>query len=84
MQTVETLEEVEIPSALHPRRRVVVLLRDDGLFAWAEQYHYVSEHDGEVIVEGWHSLAPEGIYASAEIAAAEGRAAMLDRLGGER
>ena len=84
MRTVATLEEVEIASAAHPRRRVVVLMRNDGLFAWAEQYHYVSEYEGEVVAEGWHTLTPEGIHASAEIAAAEGRAAMLERLGGER
>lgn len=75
MQVVKELDEVKISSAVHPRRRIVVLLRDDGNFTFAEQYHYTNEWEGEIVVEGWVTLRPNGIYATAAIAEAEGRAA---------
>lgn len=68
------LEEINVPSALHPRRRIVVLKRTDGAYSFAEQYHYVSEYEGQVIATGWHSLPSHGLYSSLEVAAAEGQA----------
>jgi hypothetical protein len=68
--------EVRTASALHPRRRIVWLQRNDGNFAFAEQYHSVSRHEGDLMAEGWATLPPIGLYASAEIAEAEGRAEM--------
>jgi hypothetical protein len=76
VQVVRELAEVEIASARHPRRRVVVLLRDDGHFTFAEQYHYTTVYEGEIVAEGWATLPANGIYATAERAEAEGRAAM--------
>ena len=74
MKIVKELETVEIPDAIHPRRRIVVLQRDDGLFTFAEEYYSVSEHDGEIFAEGWARLPPNGIHATAAIAEFEGRA----------
>ena len=54
---------------------MVVLERDDGNFTFAEQYHYASEHDGQVIAEGWASLPAEGMYATVEDAEAAARLA---------
>ena len=81
MEVVRELEEVEVGSAVNQRRRVVILLRSDGRYAFAEQYHYSSEHGGKVEAEGWATLGPEGIYESAEIAQAEGVAAFRTRHG---
>jgi hypothetical protein len=75
VKIVKELETVEVQDAIHPRRRIVVLQRDDGLFTFAEEYFYVSKHDGEIIAEGWQQLPPNGIHESAAIAEAEGRAA---------
>jgi hypothetical protein len=75
MQVVKELEIVEVASAIHPRRRIVVLRRDDGLYSFAEQYFFRSEYEGEVIAEGWYTQSSNGIYASAAIAELEGRAA---------
>jgi hypothetical protein len=75
VQVVKELETVEVASAIHPRRRIVVLRRDDGHFTFAEQYFYVSEHEGEIIKEGWQTLPPRGVHATAVIAEAEARAA---------
>jgi hypothetical protein len=76
LHVIKQLDEVRHASALHPRRRIVLLQRDDGNFAFAEQYHYVSRHGGDILAEGWATLPPTGIYAAAEIAEAEGRAEM--------
>lgn len=43
MKIVKELEIVEVEDAMHPRRRIVVLQRDDGLFTFAEEYFYVSK-----------------------------------------
>jgi hypothetical protein len=75
VKVVKELEPVEVTDAIHPRRRVVVLLREDGNFCFAEEYYYVSTHEGEVIAEGWQQHPPNGIYATAEMAETEGRAA---------
>jgi hypothetical protein len=79
VQIVKELEIVEVASAIHPgrrqRRRIVVLRRDDGNHTFAEQYFFVSEYEGQIIAEGWQTLRPNGIYASAAIAESEGRAA---------
>ena len=78
MQKVKEFEIVEVASAIHPRRRLIVLRRDDGHYTFAEQYFFVSKYGGEIIAEGWRTLPPSGIYATAEIAEAEGRAAFRD------
>ena len=76
MKVISELEEAEIPSTLHPRRRMVVLARGDGHFTFAEQYHYTTEWEGKVIAEGWATLPCEGIFATAADAEAEARAAI--------
>ena len=78
---IKELEAVDVPSATHPRRRLVVLQRDDGHFAVAEQYYYVSQYEGKIIKEGWHQLPPDGLYATAEIAEQEGYADFKRRHG---
>jgi hypothetical protein len=75
MKIVKELETVEVADAIFPRRRIVLLQRDDGHFSFAEEYHYVSEYEGQIIAEGWRQLPPNGVYETAEIAEAEGRAA---------
>jgi hypothetical protein len=75
MEIVRELKEVEINSTPHPRRRIVVLRREDGCFTVAEQYHYASEYGGEIVAEGWQTLPPNGLYASLELAEAEALAA---------
>lgn len=81
MRIVKELEVAEIGAALHPRRRMVILRREDGLYAHAEQYHYVSQYEGEIISEGWATLPADGIYSSSQIAEIEGRAAFSQRHG---
>jgi len=44
MQVVKELEIVEIPDAIHPRRRMVLIQREDGFYAYAEQYYYISRY----------------------------------------
>jgi hypothetical protein len=79
VQVVKELEVVEVPTAVHPRRRVVVLRRDDGNYTFTEQYFFVSEYEGKIVAQGWATLGPHGIYASAAIAEFEGRAAFARR-----
>ena len=76
MQVVKELDEVEVASEFHPRRRLVVLMREDGNFTFAEQYRFTNVYEGEVVAEGWATLPPNGIYATAERAEAEGQTAM--------
>jgi hypothetical protein len=59
--------------------RVAILQRDDGHFTFAAQYSHKSEYEGEIIAEGWQQLPSEGIFASAEVAEAEGQSALLRR-----
>jgi hypothetical protein len=73
-EVVKTLEEVEVASALHPLRRLVIRRRDDGNFTYAEQYFYMSEWEGRVVASGWHTLFDNGIFATAALAESEGRA----------
>lgn len=73
MKAVRQLETTEVRGAIHPRRRVVVLQCEDGLFTFAEEYQFVSER--EVIAEGWHRLPTNGIYAIARSAEVGGSAA---------
>lgn len=75
VQVIKELEIVEIAGARNPRRRLVVLQRDDGHYAFAEQYYFVSKYEGEIVAEDWQTLPSNGIYGSADIAEAEGRAA---------
>jgi hypothetical protein len=49
--------------------------REDKHFSFAEEYFYISEHEGNVILQGWRRLPPKGLYPTAEIAEAEGLAA---------
>lgn len=82
MKLVKVLDPIEIvsPSTGKPeQRRIAILQRDDGHFTFAEEYSYRSEHEDEVIAEGWQQLPPEGIFESAEVAEVEGRSALLDR-----
>ncbi|WP_414086030.1 hypothetical protein [Rhizobium sp. BR 314] len=60
---------------------MVILQREDGLYAYAEQYHYVSQYEGEIIAEGWATLPSDGMYATSQIAEIEGRAAFSQRHG---
>ena len=76
MQVAKELAEVEVASAMHSRRRIVVLVRDDGNFTYAEQYHHLTEQDGRTLAEGWVTLPAFGIFASAEAAEAAGREVM--------
>jgi len=78
MQVVREFDEFQVDTAIHPRRRIVVLLRGDGHFTVAEQYHYVSEYEGEIVSQGWHTLEPNGIYGSVELAEAEALAASAE------
>ena len=73
MQLVKIIETFERSDALHKRRRLVVLLRDDGFFSFAEEYYFRSEYEGEAVAEGWARLSPDGIFETVEIAAAEAR-----------
>jgi hypothetical protein len=75
VKVVRQLEAVDVGDAIHPRRRIVVLERDDGNFTFAEEYYYVSEYEGEVIAEGWQQHPSNGIYETVDIAEREGRAA---------
>ncbi len=76
VKIVKELDETEVASALHRRRRMAVLERDDGHFTLAEQYHYATDVDGKVVAEGWATLPSEGIFATAEEAEAEARLAI--------
>lgn len=75
MQIVKELDTTEVGAGRHSTRRIVVLQREDGWYAYAEQYYFVSKYDGEVIAEGWHTLPADGVYATSQLAEAEGRAA---------
>lgn len=68
MNVVKELPDVEVSGSLHPRRRVVIIQRNDGNFSLVEQYYYLSEFDGTIISEGWASLTALGIYASVMLA----------------
>lgn len=74
VEIVRELDEVQASSALHPRRRMVVMRRDDGHYTVAEQYYYINKWEGRLIAEGWATLRPQGVYATAEAAEAEARA----------
>jgi hypothetical protein len=82
MKVVKVLDAIDVVSSATgkpQKRRVAILQRDDGLFSFVEEYSFSSEHEGAIIAEGWKQLPPEGIYASAEIAEAEGQLALLQR-----
>jgi hypothetical protein len=79
VRVVKELEPVHVPDALHPRRRLVILQRDDRSFTFAEEYYYISKHAGEIIAEGWARLPPEGIYPTAALAETDGRAVFARR-----
>ena len=75
MRIIKRSEAVEVADGSFPRRRIVVLERDDGRFSFAEEYYYKTEWEGELVAEGWQQHPPNGIYATAEIAEREGLAA---------
>ncbi|MBW9054865.1 hypothetical protein [Rhizobium mesosinicum] len=82
MQVVKELEIVEIPDAIHPRRRMVLIQREDGFYAYAEQYYYISRYGGEIIAEGWARLPTDGsIYENPQAAEAEARREFSGRHG---
>lgn len=81
MHVVKELEAVEIVPTHKGRRRIVIIERDDGFYAYAEEYHYVSEHDGEIISQGWATLPCDGIFESLQVAETEGRLAFRVRHG---
>jgi hypothetical protein len=81
MKLVKISETFEVFSPVmgKQQRRIAILQRDDGHFSFAEQYFFTSEYEGEIIAEGWHHRRTEGIFASAELAEAAGRAALPER-----
>ena len=81
MKLVKISETFEVVSPVmgKQQRRIAILQRDDGHFSFAEQYFFTSEYEGEIIAEGWHHHRTEGIFESAELAEAAGRAAFLKR-----
>ena len=81
MRIVQELDIIEVSTAVHSTRRIIIAQREDGFYTYAEQYHYVSQSDGEIIAEGWHTLPEEGIYADLHVAEIEGRAAFARRHG---
>jgi len=74
MKVIKTSETVEVADRSFPRRRIVVLERDDGRFSFAEEYYYQNVWEGEIVAEGWGRHSPNGIYETAEIAESEGTA----------
>ena len=81
MKIVQKLDIVEVGNTPNPERRVVIIQREDGFYAFAEQYHYTTKHSGEIVVKGWHTLAANGVYADLNVAKNEGRAAFTRRHG---
>jgi hypothetical protein len=82
MKTVKVLDPIQAVSSVTGKpqqRRVVILQRNDGHFSFAEEYFYKSEHDGQVVAEGWQQLPPEGIFLNAEIAEEEARRFLQSR-----
>jgi len=79
VKVLDAIETVSRSTGKPQQRRIAILQRDDGHFAFAEEYFYRSEYEGEVIAEGWQQLPPEGIFDSAEIAEVEGRSTLLKR-----
>jgi hypothetical protein len=75
----ETFEVVSPVMGKPQQRRIAIWQRDDGHFTFAEEYFFRSEYEGEIIAEGWHHHRTEGIFESAELAEAAGRAAFRKR-----
>jgi hypothetical protein len=75
VKVVRELDEVRADKELHPRRRMVVMRRNDGHYTFAEQYYYLNEWEGRLVAEGWATLPPQGVYATAEAAEADALAA---------
>jgi hypothetical protein len=72
----EAIETISVLTGKPQQRRVAILQRDDGYFTFAEEYSYNSEYGGEIVAEGWQQLPSNGIFASAEIAEAEGQSTL--------
>jgi hypothetical protein len=79
MQIVRELGEVSIEATIHPRRRMVVLRRQDGRYSCAEQYYFTAEYEGAIAAQGWQSLSPEGIFETGAAAASAAKAIFLER-----
>ena len=77
VKVTEAIETVSRATGKPRQRRVVILQRDDGHFTFAEEYSYKSEYEGKIIAEGWARLPSEGVFATAEIAEAEGQSALV-------
>lgn len=52
MRIVQELDIIEVSTAVHSTRRIIIAQREDGFYTYAEQYHYLSQSDGEIIAEG--------------------------------
>ena len=82
MKVVKELEAIEFLSAgaEKPQHwRIVILQRDDGLFTFAEEYFYTRDRAGKFTAPAWARLDPQGIFASAEMAEADGRLFLLQK-----
>jgi hypothetical protein len=82
MKVVKALEAIDVISGVTGKpqqRRVVILQRDDGYFSFAEEYFYTREREGKIIAQGWAQLQSQGIFASAEMAEADGRLFLLQK-----
>ena len=54
------------------QRRIVIFRRDDGLFAYREEYHWVNDYDKDKPFEGWAKLPPgRSFFDSLEVARRE-------------
>jgi hypothetical protein len=54
------------------KRRIVIYKRDDGLFAYREEYHWINDYDKDRPFEGWAKLPPgRSYFASLDVARRE-------------
>jgi hypothetical protein len=82
MKIVKELGAIDVFSGVPGKpqqRRVVILQRDDGHFTFAEEYFYTRDRAGKFTAAGWARLDPQGIFASAEMAEADGRLFLLQK-----
>jgi hypothetical protein len=56
------------------KRRILLVQRPDGFFGSVEQYCYQNTYEGELIAEGWRSLASDSsVFQTLEIAEREAK-----------
>lgn len=72
----ESIQTISASTGKVQQRRVAILQREDGHFTFAEEYHYKSEYEGEVIAEGWQRLPAEGIFERADAAETASRSVL--------